>query len=721
MDSFHMPGEMVVAKIARASFVPLLAQLGVEATIGGSLCITQAQTYFWVAETNGVLVSVAHGTLERIRKVQGKEKTNQPYIIEVLCKDLRAIRFILPGKLQYKQMVTVLESLAYEVELSSLFAFRWKHSFPSWRYDAEKEYIRCGLDRDEHRLTSVNQNYAICDSYPQLLAVPAQATDDLLRGVAEFRSRGRMPVATYLWNESGAALYRCSQPLVGLKNTKCSEDEQLLAIMSGLPLKQAGVHLHIVDARPKVAAVGNKFLGAGMEHVGPGTRYEGCSLEYCNIGNIHTMRGALQKLVEALEISDGRKQEQAIDRSDWKDHITRILSGAIRIVNVLLSGSPVLVHCTDGWDRTAQLTCLTQMMLDPYYRTMEGFAVLIEKEWLSFGHKFAQRHGHGTFAPKYKDTQRAPIFLQFVDCCWQLQQQFPTSFEWNERHLMMMVDACYSNLFGTFLCNTDQERRVLSGVAEGTVSLWAYLATFREDYLNPLFEPREQGRLLPKLSGVQIWRSFYCRAQWVSINELTGVTNMTISLNASSFNSTPKSVKLSSGLRGAPRIESSSTISAFPTDARGRIVDRQSCSDSVILKDIDRKRVSLFDVDNESLSMVPELSDDEEEEEEEEENFLSVSNSSANRVSLGVISVMESFAEPLALDGDHRSEVLEWEALELPKTAEKMPPLALPKGSGDAKNERMLSPRANAAKRRGVKLNAEEIQKLGKEEEERFE
>ena len=44
--------------------------------------------------------------------------------------------------------------------------------------------------------------------------------------------------------------------------------------------------------------------------------------------------------------------------------------------------------------------------------------VLIEKEWLSFGHKFGQRVGTGD--DKHNDEQRSPVFLQWIDSVWQV-------------------------------------------------------------------------------------------------------------------------------------------------------------------------------------------------------------------------------------------------------------------------------------------------------------
>ena len=42
---------------------------------------------------------------------------------------------------------------------------------------------------------------------------------------------------------------------------------------------------------------------------------------------------------------------------------------------VTVEGASVLVHCSDGWDRTAQVCSLGALLMDPYYRTIKGFMV----------------------------------------------------------------------------------------------------------------------------------------------------------------------------------------------------------------------------------------------------------------------------------------------------------------------------------------------------------
>jgi myotubularin-related protein 6/7/8 len=150
----------------------------------------------------------------------------------------------------------------------------------------------------------------------------------------------------------------------------------------------------IVDARPTVNAYAMQAVGLGSENM---DNYKFATKAYLGIDNIHVMRDSLQKVIDTLKDSDltplGPNKE-ALHKSNWLKHIANMLEGVGLITRqVALQHSHVLIHCSDGWDRTSQLSSLSQICLDPYYRTIDGFIVLVEKDWLSFGHMFKHRSG----------------------------------------------------------------------------------------------------------------------------------------------------------------------------------------------------------------------------------------------------------------------------------------------------------------------------------------
>ena len=74
--------------------------------------------------------------------------------------------------------------------------------------------------------------------------------------------------------------------------------------------------------------------------------------------------------IRGAALGDEMKFWSGVADSGWYDYIFLILSGARSVASSLLKGIIVVVHCSDGWDRTSQLCALAQILIDPYYRTM---------------------------------------------------------------------------------------------------------------------------------------------------------------------------------------------------------------------------------------------------------------------------------------------------------------------------------------------------------------
>lgn len=155
-----------------------------------------------------------------------------------------------------------------------------------------------------------------------------------------------------------------------------------------------------------------------------------------------------------VESAPGSGFYKQLHESKWFEQIKALLDVANTICDRMDDGSSVMVALEDGWDLTAQVVALAELMMDPYYRTIEGFCVLVEREWLAMGHRFTRRNNHTID----DQTGFAPIFLQFLDCVYQCMQQHPAAFEFSPFLLEFLAYHSVSNRFRTFLLDSELER-----------------------------------------------------------------------------------------------------------------------------------------------------------------------------------------------------------------------------------------------------------------------
>ncbi|MBN3319777.1 MTMR8 protein, partial [Atractosteus spatula] len=410
--------------------------------------------------------------------------TGCPLLIH--CKNFCVLHFVFPRERDCQEVSMSLTRLSQPAKPEELYAFLYnpkqneKDREIGWAtVDLKAEFKRMGVPNEYWEITDLNKNYGICSTYPTELAVPKTAGKLTVVGSSKFRSRGRFPVLSYIYDNS-AAICRCSQPLSGF-SARCVEDEQMLQAISKANPKCS--FMYVVDTRPKLNAMANRAAGKGYENE---DNYSNIRFQFVGIENIHVMRNSLQKLLEVCEMKTPTMSDYltGLENSGWLRHIKAVMDAGVFLAKAMTEEkASVLVHCSDGWDRTAQVCSLAGILLDPYYRTIKGLMVLIEKEWISMGHKFSQRCAH--LEGDLKEV--SPVFTQFIECLWQLMEQFPCAFEFNERYLIEIHDHVYSCQFGNFIGNCQKEREDLK-LQEKTYSVWPFLLEKTEQYLNPIYK-----------------------------------------------------------------------------------------------------------------------------------------------------------------------------------------------------------------------------------------
>ncbi|XP_072839944.2 myotubularin-related protein 11 isoform X3 [Pogona vitticeps] len=364
-----------------------------------------------------------------------------PEELLVFCRDFRLLRYHFHESGLEPQAFRVTMAIAQAQESSS-----WDGSYESvaWKNlengqpsqeeedpptllfeslcDWEKELKRLGAEG--WRVSPANERFDMSTSLPKYLLVPSRSLDnELKRAFVHFNER-RIPRLS--WHHPGgsdllraASFHPDSDPE---KEDMRSVETLMLAGHSQCVIVETAADL------PTPAEVQQAYAKLW-------------SLSLC--------------LADSVAAPSDEKWLSSLEGTRWLEHVRACLKKASEVAVLLAERKrSVVLQESDDRDLNCLLASLVQVLSDPHTRTISGFQSLIQKEWVAAGHPFQQRLN----LLQKNDREESPVFLLFLDCVWQLLQQFPCAFEFTDAYLVALHDSSYLPFASTFLFNCQWER-----------------------------------------------------------------------------------------------------------------------------------------------------------------------------------------------------------------------------------------------------------------------
>lgn len=330
--------------------------------------------------------------------------------------------------------------------------------------DWVQELIRCGgannfCYKDWRVLTVDTETRLPMRSMPLNYVVPKHLADcDYLKAAEKFRDSRNI---IWVYGYGSASLVRMAELLPDITDTR-TENSMIECIRACHPQKRQP---HLMELAKCLPSIQDVFEGYRKLR------------QLCTPDTPKLFRQQDDKLLKSLE------------GSCWPLYAALCLQQAdLAAREMRCNGKTVVLQENDGRDLTCIVSSLVQILLDPYCRTINGFQSLIQKEWVALGHPFCDRLGH-----VYSDTasEQSPLFLLFLDCVWQLLQQFCEEFEFTETYLTTLWDASFMPIFDTFLFNCEHDR--LNARKDGLIMrpVWDWGEQFADKdilfFTNPLY------------------------------------------------------------------------------------------------------------------------------------------------------------------------------------------------------------------------------------------